>query len=422
MLRTISFAAFLAAIACNVSPWLASAEEPAAHWPRFRGPNGSGIGQIDKPPLTWTEDDFAWRVELPATGHSSPVVWGEKLFVTAAVERSGERFVICLDALSGKNLWEKSFAGDASRTHNRNSLATSTPAVDSQRVYSCWAGPREFKVLALDHSGELAWEVDLGRYKSQHGYGASPIVFGDLVIVANEPDGDGALLALDSASGEIRWKVPRHGQQATYSTPCIFQSKQGAPEIIFTNWQHGITAVDPESGTVNWETPVFEEDKSERAIASPFVAGELVVGTCGYVTAQKHLVAVRPGDKSRGEEPQEAWRLERSISHMGTPLYREGRIYQMSEHGIAACLNAETGEVIWQERAGGTFASSPVLVGDYLYCVSTSGEVYVLAAKDDFELLAKNPLGGLSQSTPAIAHNRLYFRTTRHIVAIDGGK
>jgi outer membrane protein assembly factor BamB len=330
--------------------------------------------------------------------------------------------VVCLDALSGKLLWEQKSAGESYRTHNRNSLATSTPAVDAAHVYSCWAGPRHFKVLAHDHQGQLAWEADLGRYKSQHGFGTSPIVVGDLVIVANEPDGDGLLVALDCRDGKVRWQLPRQGKNATYSTPCLFQPKQGSPEIIFTNWQHGITAVDAANGSLKWEISVFEPNKSERAIASPFVAGDLVLGTCGFVTSQKHLVAVRPGDKSSGREAEEVWRLERAVSHMGTPLYRDGRIYQISEQGIATCLDSKTGKVIWQERLGDSFAASPILVGDNLYCPANGGDVYVLAAKDTYELVAKNPLGGLTQSTPAVAHNRLYFRTTRQVIAIEGGK
>src|SRR4029077_2783655 len=133
-----------------------------------------------------------------------------------------------------------------------------------------------------------------GPVKSQHGHGVSLILHDDLVIVPNEQDGGGTLVALERQSGKTRWKLTRNSGNATYSTPCVYQAAGRAPELIFTNWQHGITAVDPKAGTVNWETSVFEPKKNERAVASPVIAGDLILGTCGFVTAQKHFVAVRP--------------------------------------------------------------------------------------------------------------------------------
>jgi hypothetical protein len=389
-------------------------------WPRFRGNNGDGIWELANPPVKWTESDFAWRTEIPGSGHSSPVVWGERLFVTSGDSKTGERFLVCLDALDGRTRWTMRFPGDAYHTHARNSFATSTPSVDGQHVYCCWAVPQKYSVMALDHDGKLIWESNLGPYKSQHGFGASPIVFQDLVIVADEQDDGGSLVALSVADGAIRWRIPRKGKNATYSTPCVFQSPEQPPQVIFTNWQHGITSVDPATGRTNWELSVFEVNKNERAIASPIVAGSLVLGTCGFVTAQKHLVAVHPGNPSPNEAAREVWRMERAVAYLPTPLYYEARVYCCSEQGIATCLKAETGEQVWQQRLGGNFSGSPVCTGKYLYCPSNDGTVYVLATGDTFELVAKSPLGEGTQATPAIANNRIYFRTLRHVLAIPG--
>jgi outer membrane protein assembly factor BamB len=388
-------------------------------WPRFRGNNGDGIGELANPPTKWTEKDFAWQTELPGTGHSSPVLWDERLFVTSADNKTGERFCVCLDAKQGTIRWQKSFAASPYHTHARNSFATSTPAVDAQGVYCCWAVPEKCSVMALDHDGTLLWETPLGPYKSQHGFGASPIVCEDLVIVGDEQDGGGSLVALDTKDGRIQWRIPRHGKNATYSTPCVFQSEGKPAQVIFTNWQHGITSVNPATGKVNWEVSVFEVSKSERAIASPIVAGDLLLGTCGFVTAQKHLVAVRPGSIVKGDKPQEVWRMERAVAYLPTPLYYKDRVYCCSELGIATCLNAETGEQVWQQRLGGNFSASPVCTGRYLYCTSNDGTVYVLSTGDKYELIAKNPLGEGTQATPAIGQDRLYFRTLRHVLALD---
>jgi outer membrane protein assembly factor BamB len=393
---------------------------PAQEWARFRGANGSGIGRLDKPPTAWTEKDYLWKAELPGSGFSSPVLWGEKLFVTAGDAKTGERMLVCLDAASGKTLWSQRTAAPPYHTHTRNSYATSTPAVDQRHIYCCWATPEQYVVLAYLHDGTPAWQSELGPYKSQHGYGTSPIVVGGLVIVANEQDGGGSLVALNAADGETVWTVSRHGKNATYSTPCIYQPEGRAAEVIFTNWQHGITSLDPATGKSNWELSCFEVDKNERAIASPIVAGDLILGTCGFVTAQKHLVAVLP--PGAGGEPKEVWRMERSVSYMPTPIFLNGLLFCCSEQGIATCLRADSGQQVWQERLSGNFGGSPVIAGDKMYCTDNKGEVVVLSASERYELLARNPLGEETQSTPAIAGGRVYFRTVRHVMALGGSR
>jgi outer membrane protein assembly factor BamB len=399
-------------------PSLYAAE--ATTWPRFRGNNGDGIGQLANPPVKWTEQDFAWRTKIPGNGHSSPVLWGQRLFVTSADNKTGERFVLCLDCTDGSILWTKRLPGKAYHTHARNSFATSTPAVDADHVFCCWAVPDKYSLMALDHEGKLVWETELGAYKSQHGFGASPIVLGDLVIVGDEQDGGGSLVGVNTADGSIRWRISRRGKNATYSTPCVYQPSGERPEVIFTNWQHGITSVNPASGNVNWELSVFDVNKNERAIASPIVAGDLVLGTCGFVTAQKHLVAIRPSASRTGTPASEVWRLERAVAYLPTPLFYDGRVYCCSELGIATCLDAVTGKQIWQQRLGGNFSSSPVCTGEHLYCTSNDGTVHVLATGDTYNLVAKNRIGEATQATPAMGYDRIYFRTLGHVVAVGG--
>ena len=148
------------------------------------------------------------------------------------------------------------------------------------------------------------------------------------------------------------------------------------------------------------------------------IAGDLILGTCGFVTAQKHFVAIRPGD---GSKPEEVWRIEKQVSYLPTPLVKGNRVYACSEAGFASCIDTASGKVIWQERVpGGAYSGSPVCVGDRIYCVSNEGDVLVLAAADQFAILARNPLGEATQSTPAIGHGRIYFRTKGHLVAIGG--
>lgn len=416
MFRCLRASTFLFA---SLPAFAALADKPDAEWSRFRGPNGTGVASADIP-ASWTEKDFAWKIPLPGKGHSSPVVRGDKVFVTAG--EGGRRVVLCVNAADGRTLWKHETAAASYKMHKFNSVATGTPAADDKHVYTAFATPQQITVEALDHSGKPAWKAEQGAYAGNHGFGCSPVVYQDMVVIAIDQDGGGFLIALDAANGKERWRVPRKSKNATYSTPCVFAPAGAAPVLIFTNWQHGITAVDPKTGKVAWETSVFDVEKQERAIASPVIAGDLVLGTCGFVTAQKHLVAVRPGDPAKGEKPREVWRIERAVSYLPTPLVKGDRVFLCSEQGIATWLEAATGKIIWQERVGGSFYSSPVCAGDRIFCISTTGELTTLAASDKFEVLGKGSLGEPTQSTPAISGGRMFVRTDRHLFAIGSGK
>jgi outer membrane protein assembly factor BamB len=390
----------------------------AQEWTRFRGPNGTGVSAATGIPLQWTEKDFNWKIPLAGLGHSSPVLWGQRIFLSAGDTKTGQRLVLCVDATNGKLLWKQEYEGKRYKMHLRNSVATATPAVDDERVYVCWATPAECVVVALDHAGKNVWQVDLGPYPSQHGFGMSPILQDGCLFVYYQPDGAGALVALDARSGAVRWKLPRDGKNATYSTPCVYQPAGRPAQIILTNWQTGITGVDAKSGKVDWELSVFDTDKQERAIVSPVIAGDLVLGTCGFITAQKHLVAVRPGDTAKRDKPREVWRIEKFVPQMPTPVVKNERVFLLSEQGIASCLRADTGKVLWSERIAGTYAASPVCIGDRLYCTGTDGKVIVLAAADEFKELARSELGEATQSTPAVAGGHIYFRTEGHLISL----
>lgn len=273
-------------------------------------------------------------------------------------------------------------------------------------------------MTALDHDGKLVWQTDLGPYKGNHGFGPSPILFENLVILANDQDKKGYIVALDKSNGQQVWKLPRNSGNATYSTPLLFQPKGKPAELIVTNWKHGMTSIDPKSGKVNWEKSIFEPNKAERAIASPILAGDLILGTCGFVTAQKHFVAMRAPAVNGEKEPVEVWRMERGVSYLPTPLYHNDRVYLTTEKGVASCVNAQTGQVVWEERIANVFYSSPVSDGKHLFCLSIDGDVYVLSLGDKLNVVARNSLDEGSQSTPAISGGRLFLRTDHHLICV----
>lgn len=405
-------------------------------WTRFRGPNGTGHATGgEEIPTRWTADDYDWSVDLPGEGHSQPVLWGARLFVTCARDAGQKRAVLCLDAQGGSSLWSREYPFETHPKHLRSSYASSTPTVDADRVYVLFADPKTILLLALTHEGQQAWRRDLGTFVSQHGNGASPVIVGDLVVVPGEGDEKSFVAAVDRKTGEVRWRIERDSDVVAYGTPCLRAGAGGRPELVFTSKAHGVWSLDPETGKVAWQLPgVFDK----RTVSSPLLAGDLVLGTCGSGGGGNYLVAVRPpaasaaggpgagvagGDAAKAhKEPELAYKLTKSIPYVPTSIVKDGVAYLWGDKGILSGVVAATGEVLWQRRVDAAFSGSPVLIGDRMFCMSEGGEVIVARASREFEELARNPLGEGSHSTPAVAGGRLYLRTFTKLRAIGGRK
>jgi len=413
-MKTLTCFCFAGALYLGLAP-----QSRAQEWTRFRGPNGSGISEAKTIPTQWTDGDFNWKIELPGAGHSSPVLWGDKVFITTGDDKQARLVVLCLKASDGTKLWQKEFPSAPYRKHSNNSSASATPVVDADRVYVCSSEPAHNILFALDHGGGLVWEKDLGPLRTQHGGGVSPILHEGMVILPDEQDGESSLIALDARTGETRWKTPRRTgpSSAAYSTPCVYQPKEGKPSLIFNSEMHGITAVAPDSGKVLWE---FDEAFDKRSVSSPVIAGDLIIGSCGSGGGGNFVIAVRPGDPAHAKKPERAYEVRRSAPYVPTSVCVGEWLFLWSDAGVVSRVHAATGEVKWQERVGGDFFSSPVWADGRLFCVSKAGEVVVIAASEKFEVLARNPLGELTHSTPAIAGGRMYIHTSRHLISVGG--
>jgi outer membrane protein assembly factor BamB len=390
----------------------------AQEWTRFRGPNGSGIGQATSIPVSWTEEDYNWQVELPGEGHGSPVLWGDRLFINCADDEGELRIVQCRSATTGQLLWAREFPSRSHRKHKFNSFATSTPCVDEERVYVAWGTPEELTLLALSHTGELLWRADdLGRVQGGHGFGTSPILYENLVVIANDTEQESALLAVEKRTGELVWKIPRPGGRLNFSTPCVYSSERTGDLIIFVAWPIGVTAVDPKRGEIVWEQASFDQETGQRAIASPITHQGLVFANCAFVNNPKHLVTLRPG----AEGAEEVFRVDNgTVPHIPSLLAWENRLYAWNDQGIGTCYEIPTGKQLWQRRIGGNYFSSPVCVDGKIYCINADGVCVVIAATDRFEELARNDLGETCRSTPAIANGRMYIRTMSRLVSLGG--
>jgi outer membrane protein assembly factor BamB len=405
-----------------------------SYWPRFRGPNGAGISDATTVPAKWTDQDYNWKVKLPGMGHSSPVVWGNRLFVTCCDAKTALRMLLCLDAATGKTLWQRDYPSKTFRQHQDNTYAAASPAADADGVIIAWSTPDEVVLVALDGEGKDAWRRGLGPWVGSHGTGSSPIIADGLVILANDqedpkaipsmygpnptiPAGKSSLVAVDRKTGETRWQLERKTRMSAYSTPCISPSVEGKPEVIVSSTAHGVTGVDLATGTVNWEVGnVF----NDRCVGSPVVAPGLAIAGYGAGVSGALFVAVQPGLKTKGIEPKIAYQLKAPVPLVPTPVVKNGRLFLWSDNGAVACLKVETGETVWREKVGGSFYGSPVWVDGRLYCIAKNGEVVVLAAADKFEPIARIPLGEASFATPAVADGVMYLRTRTQLFSLGG--
>ena len=401
-----------AALALSLHPQHAGAQE----WTRFRGPNGSGIANAPKFPAQFSEADFNWKIELPGSGHSSPVIWGERVFVTATPAGTAKRTILCIDAKSGRTLWTREYETAAFRAHADNSYTSMSPAVDAERVYVWWGSPEGSAIVALDQKdGKEVWKRDLGPFVSQHGPGASPIVVGDAVLLNFDQDQPASfLIALDAKSGKERWKHEHPGTSSSASTPCIFKNPDGKSEAILISRTVGMTGVDVATGKVTWEMPGL---LPKRCIASPVVTdGGLVIGQCGEGQAESFVYAVKPGS---GEKPAaKIYEVVRTGGYVPCPLAVGDRLFLWKENGLVTCLRAATNEQVWSERVEGPFYGSPIALNGRLYNITRRGDLVVIGAGDRFETIARIPLGEGSFATPAVSGGRMYLRTFTHLISV----
>jgi len=396
-------------------------------WTRFRGPNGQGISDARTIPVKWTEKDYNWKVNLPGGGHSSPVLWGEKLFVTSGDQQTGNSLLLALNASDGTVLWQKEYAISKYRPNKLNSFATATPAVDAEHVYVLLTNPEQTILAALNHDGTEIWKRTFVGVLCQHGAGTSPIVYDDMVIFTHEHENKSSRVArsvwfaVNRKTGETRWTLDREtGPKTSYSTPCVYTPAGGRPQLIFNSYSHGMTSIDPGTGKVIWEVA---SAFPARVVSSPVIADDLLIGSCGNGGSGKRLIAVRPGSSDGSIPPTEAYSIDKGYRpYVPTSIAKEGLLFTYHDRGYVSCRNSDTGRLLWEEKPAGRFFSSPVWVDGNLYCITMDGDVVVIKAAETYELLAINPLGETSHAAPAIAGGRMYLRTYSQLFSIGSKK
>jgi outer membrane protein assembly factor BamB len=421
-----------------------TAASSAANWPQWRGPDGSGISNEKNLPADWSPTkNIKWKTPIEGRGHSSPIVWGNRIFLTTAIEgelvpgakavkhlNDGKEYVhpdsvganhkqtfkvIALDRNTGKILWDVvAWEGTPyDDRHRKSSFASSTPATDGKMVYAFFGTEG---LYAFDYNGKLAWKAQLGNLPTVGmGTGTSPILFENLVIVqCDEENGESSfIVALDKTTGKEAWRTPRK-VQVSWSTPLLVKTATRA-ELIASGTEF-VIAYDPATGKELWRHKGVESN----AIPSPVANNDTVFVVAGFPA--KIALAIKLGGSGDLTGTKNAtWKYEKGTAYVPSPILYGDYLYLTTDRGILTCIDAKTGEVKYE---GGripipaTFTASPVAFEGKILMTSEDGDTFIIKAGPKHEIIGTNSIGEAVYASPAIADGRIFIRGEKNLYSI----
>jgi outer membrane protein assembly factor BamB len=389
----------------------------AEDWPRWRGPAGMGVSTASRLPLTWSRsENIRWRIPLPGEGSSSPIVSGERVFLTAAHNDGLRRVVLCLDVNTGRPLWSREIEDENPElTSALTGHAAATPVSDGERVYAAFGNAG---VVCYTHDGEQLWRRTFGEFDSELGLATSPILYEETVILVCDHDGhgfrtfDSFVTALDRRTGATVWKTDRPGLERSWSTPIVI-SASGTRQELIVNAQDELRAYHPAHGELLWSV----RGMTGWVTPSPVFSGGLIYACSGR---DGPTMGVRPGGRGDVTETHVVWSDRRGAPYVCSPIADVGWLYVHNEQGILTGYEATSGTVRFRQRLRGRFVSSGVIGAGRLYVTSEEGTTYVLAHPPTISdgaatVLATNHLGEECLTSPAVSGDRLLIRTRHHL-------
>jgi len=386
----------------------------AENWPCWRGPRGDGTSLEQNPPIRWSgSENVAWKTPIPGEGHSSPIIWDKRIFLTSALQESQERILLALDRQTGAVLWQRAVVRAPLEAKNKeNSYASATPATDGEKVHVTFLDEAQVVIAAYDFSGKQLWLVRPGGFKSQWGFSHTPVLFEDKVIVVCYSKGENFVVAVSQADGHTVWKTACENPTQSYSPPLI-RNMAGRPQMIAPG-NNAVTSYDPRTGKVLW----LLEGPSDDSVITPVYhdKADLVLSCSSW--PKRVLVAIKPDGQGNVTSSKIAWQTSEGAPYVPSPIAVGDWFFTSAYAGKAAhCYEAATGRILWKEPIG-LHHASPVSANGLIYFLNDDGVTHVVRAGPKFDLVARNELGDKTYASPALSGNQIFLRSFTNLYCI----
>ena len=381
-------------------------------WSGWRRPRRDGTSHESGFPLRWSATEgVLWKVPIPGKGHSSPVVWGDRVFVTTCVEDGAERKLLCLDARDGHLLWDRVVVTvPKERKHGLNSYASATPVTDGKFVWVTFLEESRFSIFCYDLDGKLAWKKSPGEFHSVHGFCSSPLLYKDMVILNGDQDATAYIVALDKSTGAEKYRIKREGIRS-YTPPVIFEAA-GKKQMVVSGSNH-VHSYDPDTGKEIWVI----DGPTEQFVASLVCKDDMFFMTYGF--PKLGVIGVKADGVGNITKSHVLYNETKGGGYVPSPIAHGDYFFNVSDKGVATCRFGKTGELKWEERLSNVvWSGSPVSVGDLLYYTDDEGVTFVIKAGPKFELVQKNTIGEKSCASFAVSRGQFFIRGEKNLFCI----
>ena len=408
----------------------------AENWPGWRGPRGDGSSTSKSLPMEWdaaTGKNILWKTPLPGTGHASPVIWGDHVFIATCDTELHSRQLLALDRNSGKILWNREvLKSRLEKKHSLNSFASSTPATDGKLIYVTFfeAEDREIAApnvggarniypgkmiaAAYDFQGNLKWLVKPGDFISAHGFNTCPVLHNDLVILNGDHDGKSYIMALNKDTGETVWKTERKYGIRSYATP-LLRTIDGQQHLVVSGSKR-VVSLNPNTGKVRW----IIEGPTEQFVASMVFDGSLFFVCAGFPTY--HVMGIDPRGSGDVSDSHVKWHVTNVRCYVPSPVVVNNFLMVADDRGTANCFSTKDGTRLWQDRLGNHFSASLLTANGLAYLLADDGTMKIVKPGPVLEVVAENKLAEFCYASPAIAHDQLFIRGENHLFCIGKRK
>jgi outer membrane protein assembly factor BamB len=390
------------------------------NWPGWRGPRGDGTSLETGIPTKWSgTDNIVWKTPIPGSGHSSPIVWGDRIFLTTAVVETKDRVLLSLDRETGKILWQKAvISAPLEQKQPENSYASSTPVTDGEKVYVTFLDEKDVVVAAYDFAGQQKWICRPGHFDSIWGFCHSPVLLDDKVLIACCGINSGVIAALSRRDGKIVWRVEPKDRVQSFSAPLVGKMAGRFQMIVPGN--SAISSYDPQNGKELWTT----DGPSKEFIPTPVFNAKagLVLGASSW--PDRFLVAIKPDGQGNVTASKVVWKTKVGAPYVPSPIAVGDYFLSSSFDGKKSlcCLEAATGKLLWKQEGVRLHHASPVAANGLVYFLNDDGVAHVLKAGPSLELVAKNELGERTYASPAISGGQIFLRGFSNLYCIGAKK